>query len=137
MPALPASYQPASSTATPLRIGGRAWRVIVGYGHSPEHAALYCEELGVLISGDMLLPRISTNVSVLRHRARRRPARAVTSTRIDRVRAPAGRHAGAALARPPVPRPAGARGGSSHAHHRDALRRAARRLRRAAQRAGS
>lgn len=47
-----------------LRIGENRWRVIVGYGHAPEHAALYCEALGVLISGDMLLPRISTNVSV-------------------------------------------------------------------------
>jgi glyoxylase-like metal-dependent hydrolase (beta-lactamase superfamily II) len=27
--------------------------------------SLYCAELGVLISGDMLLPRISTNVSVI------------------------------------------------------------------------
>jgi glyoxylase-like metal-dependent hydrolase (beta-lactamase superfamily II) len=47
-----------------LAIGGRAWRVIAGYGHAPEHASLYCEELGLAISGDMLLPRISTNVSV-------------------------------------------------------------------------
>jgi glyoxylase-like metal-dependent hydrolase (beta-lactamase superfamily II) len=47
-----------------IDIGGRAWRVIVGYGHAPEHAALYCESLGVMISGDMLLPKISTNVSV-------------------------------------------------------------------------
>ena len=47
-----------------LTIGGNDWRVIVGYGHAPEHASLYCERLGVLISGDMLLPRISTNVSV-------------------------------------------------------------------------
>src|SRR5258706_10624817 len=46
------------------RIAGRAWSGILGYGHAPEHAALYCEELGVLISGDMVLPRISTNVSV-------------------------------------------------------------------------
>jgi len=46
------------------RIGGRLWSVVMGYGHAPEHAALYCEELGVLISGDMVLPRISTNVSV-------------------------------------------------------------------------
>jgi glyoxylase-like metal-dependent hydrolase (beta-lactamase superfamily II) len=36
----------------------------MGYGHAPEHASLYCKELGVFISGDMLLPRISTNVSV-------------------------------------------------------------------------
>ena len=45
-------------------IGGRQWRCISGYGHAPEHIALYCEEAGVLISGDMVLPRISTNVSV-------------------------------------------------------------------------
>jgi len=47
-----------------IEIGGNEWRVIVGYGHAPEHAALYCKSLGVLISGDMLLPKISTNVSV-------------------------------------------------------------------------
>ena len=47
-----------------LEIDGREWRVVMGYGHAPEHAALYCEELGVLISGDMVLPKISTNVSV-------------------------------------------------------------------------
>lgn len=46
-------------------IGGRIWRVIVGYGHAPEHASLYCEDLNILISGDMLLPRITSNVSVL------------------------------------------------------------------------
>jgi glyoxylase-like metal-dependent hydrolase (beta-lactamase superfamily II) len=45
-------------------LGGRAFRVIAGYGHSPEHAALYDAVGRVLISGDMLLPRISTNVSV-------------------------------------------------------------------------
>jgi glyoxylase-like metal-dependent hydrolase (beta-lactamase superfamily II) len=47
-----------------VRIGGKDWRVIVGYGHAPEHASLYCDALKVLISGDMVLPRISTNVSV-------------------------------------------------------------------------
>ncbi len=45
-----------------LKIGDRIWRCIVGYGHAPEHMSLYSETL--LISGDMLLPRISTNVSV-------------------------------------------------------------------------
>jgi glyoxylase-like metal-dependent hydrolase (beta-lactamase superfamily II) len=44
--------------------GDGRWRVITGYGHSPEHAALADEERAVLISGDMLLPRISTNVAV-------------------------------------------------------------------------
>jgi glyoxylase-like metal-dependent hydrolase (beta-lactamase superfamily II) len=47
-----------------VKVGGRDWRCIAGYGHAPEHIALYCDELRVLISGDMLLPRISTNVSV-------------------------------------------------------------------------
>ncbi|HEU4853250.1 MAG TPA: MBL fold metallo-hydrolase [Telluria sp.] len=47
-----------------IRIGEHGWRVITGFGHSPEHAALYCEDLNLLISGDMVLPRISTNVSV-------------------------------------------------------------------------
>ncbi|KQP39735.1 MBL fold metallo-hydrolase [Pseudorhodoferax sp. Leaf274] len=47
-----------------LRIGGREWRCISGYGHAPEHIALYCEQAAVLVGGDMMLPRISTNVSV-------------------------------------------------------------------------
>jgi glyoxylase-like metal-dependent hydrolase (beta-lactamase superfamily II) len=47
-----------------LRLGNHDWQVIVGYGHSPEHASLYCEALRIVISGDMLLPKISTNVSV-------------------------------------------------------------------------
>lgn len=47
-----------------IDIGGRSWRVIVGTGHSPEHACLYCAEAGLLISGDQILPRITPNVSV-------------------------------------------------------------------------
>lgn len=47
-----------------LSIGGRPWRVVVGSGHCPEHACLYCDELNLLISGDQVLPRISSNVSV-------------------------------------------------------------------------
>jgi glyoxylase-like metal-dependent hydrolase (beta-lactamase superfamily II) len=47
-----------------LRIGAHDWRVVVGSGHSPEHACLYCPSLAVLISGDQILPRISSNVSV-------------------------------------------------------------------------
>ena len=47
-----------------LLIGGRQWRVVVGRGHSPEHACLYCAELRLMISGDQVLPRISSNVSV-------------------------------------------------------------------------
>jgi glyoxylase-like metal-dependent hydrolase (beta-lactamase superfamily II) len=47
-----------------LLIGGRSWRIVTGFGHSPEHCALHCAQAGLLISGDMVLPRISTNVSV-------------------------------------------------------------------------
>ena len=63
VPEFPSSYRRLMEGQV-HRIGGRGWRVIMGYGHAPEHAALYCEELGVLISGDMVLPKISTNVSV-------------------------------------------------------------------------
>jgi glyoxylase-like metal-dependent hydrolase (beta-lactamase superfamily II) len=47
-----------------LRIGAHDWQCIAGYGHAPEHIALFCPTLQVLISGDMVLPRISTNISV-------------------------------------------------------------------------
>ena len=47
------------------QIGGREWRVIIGSGHSPEHACLYCPELNLCLTGDQLLPNISSNVSCL------------------------------------------------------------------------
>jgi len=47
-----------------VTIGRHQWKIIVGYGHAPEHVSLHCEALNLLISGDMLLPRISTNVAV-------------------------------------------------------------------------
>lgn len=47
-----------------LTINGRSWHIIVGSGHSPEHACLYNEELKLLFSGDQILPNISSNVSV-------------------------------------------------------------------------
>ena len=54
-----------------LHIGGHDWHCIAGYGHAPEHISLHAPTLrsagapaGLLISGDMVLPRISTNVSV-------------------------------------------------------------------------
>lgn len=48
-----------------VRIGPRDWRCIAGYGHAPEHIALFAADDRLLISGDMVLPRISTNVSVI------------------------------------------------------------------------
>ena len=63
VPSVPAQYRRLIDGML-LKIGGREWRCISGYGHAPEHIALYCSELSVLIGGDMMLPRISTNVSV-------------------------------------------------------------------------
>jgi glyoxylase-like metal-dependent hydrolase (beta-lactamase superfamily II) len=63
VPELPAQFRRLMDGMT-VTIGGRAWRCIAGYGHAPEHISLYCVELNLLIAGDMLLPRISTNVSV-------------------------------------------------------------------------
>lgn len=88
VPKVPESYRRLMDGMV-VNIGGRAWRCIAGYGHAPEHMALACDELvwapkapaapaprggapelgaarrsGLLISGDMVLPRISTNVSV-------------------------------------------------------------------------
>ena len=47
-----------------IDINGRPWRVITGNGHCPEHVCLWQEELKLFISGDQVLPRISSNVSV-------------------------------------------------------------------------
>src|SRR5208282_895263 len=63
VPELPHAYRRLQG-GDEIAIGEGRWRVIPGYGHSPEHASLYCAGLGVLISGDMLLPKISTNISV-------------------------------------------------------------------------
>ncbi len=46
-----------------LRIGAHDWHVVVGSGHSPEHASFHCPALGLLVSGDQVLPLISSNVS--------------------------------------------------------------------------
>ena len=66
VPSVPAKFQRLADGLV-VEIGGREWRVIVGEGHSPELACLYCAETGVLISGDQVLPKISPNVSVHAH----------------------------------------------------------------------
>ena len=63
VPAVPLAYTRMQDGQL-VAIGDHEWRVITGFGHAPEHASLYCAGLNVLISGDMVLPRISTNVSV-------------------------------------------------------------------------
>jgi glyoxylase-like metal-dependent hydrolase (beta-lactamase superfamily II) len=67
VPAVPAQYRRLlDGDVLTMGVPGepQRWRLISGYGHAPEHIALHNEGLGVLISGDMVLPRISTNVSV-------------------------------------------------------------------------
>lgn len=60
---LPSSYRRIQQDEE-LRIGDYQWHVTVAQGHSPEHACLYCAELGMLISGDQVLPEITPNVGV-------------------------------------------------------------------------
>ena len=64
VPAVPRQYRRLLDGQT-LRIGANDWRCYAGYGHAPEHISLYCAALRLLISGDMVLPRISTNISVI------------------------------------------------------------------------
>jgi len=61
--ALPESYRRVRD-GDRIKIGKYEWQIIVGKGHSPEHLCFFSEELNILISGDQLLPTISSNVSV-------------------------------------------------------------------------
>jgi glyoxylase-like metal-dependent hydrolase (beta-lactamase superfamily II) len=63
VPALPSQFIRLTDGLA-LQIGEHSWHCISGYGHAPEHMALHCPALNVLISGDMVLPRISSNISV-------------------------------------------------------------------------
>jgi len=63
VPAVPATHVRLMD-GMPLRIGDRTWQCLSGLGHSPEHMALWCEADHLFISGDMLLPSISSNISV-------------------------------------------------------------------------
>ena len=63
VPEIPRTYRRLMDGDT-LRIDGHDWEVITLFGHAPEHAALWCPTKNVLISGDQVLPRITTNVGV-------------------------------------------------------------------------
>ena len=63
VPQIPPNYVRLMDGAQ-VAIGDRVWQCISGFGHSPEHMALHAAQDGLLISGDMLLPSISTNISV-------------------------------------------------------------------------
>lgn len=68
-----------------IRIGQHVWHVITGFGHSPEHVSLFCASQKLLISGDMVLPRISTNVSVFAIEPEANPVQQYLDS-LDRVR---------------------------------------------------
>lgn len=125
-----ASYFPSLVPAVPrqftrmmdgdeLAIGGHSWRCISGYGHAPEHISLYCQDLGVLIGGDMMLPRISTNVSVFDIEPESNPLKLFLQS-IDKFRA----LDAATLTLPSHGKPFTGlyqRIGQLHDHHRDRL----------------
>lgn len=60
---LPPSYRRLQAGET-LSLGEEQWDVIGGSGHSPEHACFFNSKHNVVVSGDQLLPTISSNVSV-------------------------------------------------------------------------
>ena len=47
-----------------VKLSNGLWQIIIAQGHSPSHACLFSEENNVFICGDVLLPRITPNVSV-------------------------------------------------------------------------
>lgn len=61
--ALPDAYHRVADQQR-IRIGEHEWLAITSRGHAPEHLSLYCAELNLYLSGDQLLPRITSNVSV-------------------------------------------------------------------------
>ena len=63
MTPMPASFDRLTEGQV-LSIGGEDWTIVVGNGHSPEHACLWRRSDDVFISGDQILPRISSNISV-------------------------------------------------------------------------
>lgn len=64
VPKVPSSFRRLMHGDT-LRTADATWGVRAGYGHAPEHLSFADTQRRILIAGDMVLPRISTNVSVV------------------------------------------------------------------------
>jgi glyoxylase-like metal-dependent hydrolase (beta-lactamase superfamily II) len=47
-----------------IRVGGRDWEAHMGNGHAPEHLTLWSRDDNLVISGDQILPSISSNIGV-------------------------------------------------------------------------
>jgi len=88
----PRRITPPPTTFTPLvpgaalDIGGRRFEVLVGEGHSPAQACLWCAEAGLLLAADQILPRISPNVPVWPQAPMADPLARFTSS-LERLRA--------------------------------------------------
>lgn len=85
VPAVPPHYRRMMDGDT-IDIGARRWACISGYGHAPEHISLHCAQDKLLIGGDMMLPRISTNVSVYEQEPESNPLQLFLDS-IDKFRA--------------------------------------------------
>lgn len=46
-----------------IEAGGNTWRCLIVDGHAEGHAVLYCEAINAVITGDQVLPSITSNVS--------------------------------------------------------------------------
>jgi len=64
VPGVPSAYRRLLDGMDVTLADSDQWHCIVGYGHSTEHIALHSAARKLLIAGDMVLPRISTNLSV-------------------------------------------------------------------------
>ncbi|MGZ5078696.1 MAG: MBL fold metallo-hydrolase [Usitatibacter sp.] len=79
VPEIPHSYR-RMMHGDKLAIGGHEWEVITVFGHAPEHATLWCASKNVLISGDQVLPRITSNVGVWGNQPEANPLAAFLSS---------------------------------------------------------
>ncbi|WCL52632.1 MBL fold metallo-hydrolase [Gimibacter soli] len=82
--ALPRAYKRLQEGML-ITLGGRRWQVVIGRGHSPEHACLYCLDEPLFISGDQVLANITSNVSVYPREPEGNPL-ALWLTSLDRMK---------------------------------------------------
>ena len=47
-----------------IEMGGRKWTVHIGNGHAPKHATFWSQGDNLVLSGDQILPSISSNIGV-------------------------------------------------------------------------
>lgn len=47
-----------------IKLGNYHWQVIISSGHSPGHVSLFCDQLNIFISGDQVIPKVPSVVSL-------------------------------------------------------------------------